>query len=157
MTPRGVPCAGMNPCAVPGCACKVARFAPRAARTRICECCFLRLQPDERALLAKETQKDKTVVAVLGLLAGELAIEREDEADRLRAEAANASPFLDELGAEVAAKVRGQIASAAPTSDVVRLCEEKIALARIRAERDRERERADQRSAMTPRQRDGRS
>lgn len=106
-----VPCQGRNPCAVRGCKCCVPRFGARATRVRVCVCCVARLQPEERKLFAKETQKNPVVKTVLSLLAGELALEREEAADVTRAAAAKASPFLDELPPEIAAEIRKRIAS----------------------------------------------
>lgn len=106
-----VPCQGRNPCAVRACKCQVPRFAGRPARVRVCACCFQRLQPEERKLFAKETQKNPVVKTVLSLLAGEIALEREEAADVARAAAAKASPFLDELPPEIAAEIRKRIAS----------------------------------------------
>lgn len=109
----------MNPCAVKGCTCSVARFGPRATRVRLCKCCVARLQPAERKLFAKATQKESVVVrAILALLAGELAMDIEDALAAAAAsarETAATSPFLadlDEATRELLkSRLRGEAAS----------------------------------------------
>ena len=106
MKPGELPCVGRNPCVVRGCVCKVPRWGKRFTRVRCCTCCAHRLSVDEHTLFATETKKSPVVAAILSLLAGELALEKEDAAEAQRVTAAAQDPFLDELDPETRERAR---------------------------------------------------